>query len=112
MATWDYVETTSLDRLDEMAQKLPAGDFRAQKEIAVYFGVSPTMARKYIDQGIGLGLWTDENISRWLALGKRLRTEGKTQEPVQPDDAWKTEKLDDLDDGKQDDGATGTPLTF
>jgi len=48
---WEY-ETASLDKLDEIAERLPAGEFTTQKEIADFFGVSPTMARKYLDQVI------------------------------------------------------------
>jgi hypothetical protein len=80
---WQY-EMISLDRLDEIAERLPAGEFVTQREIASFFGVSPTMARKYFGQGIGFGMWTEETISRGLSLGKRLRSTGKTQAPV----AW------------------------
>jgi len=92
-ATWEYVETTDLDRLDEMAQMLPAGVFQTQVEIGTYFGVTPTMARKYIDRGIKLGLWTEDKIGRWLANGKRLRRQGKTEAPVAPDKSWVDEVL-------------------
>jgi hypothetical protein len=94
MGTWEY-ETYSLDRLDEIAERLPAGEFVTQKEIGDFFGVSGTMARKYLDQGIGFGLWTKETISRGLSLGKRLRKERKTHEPVAPDASWVDEPLDD-----------------
>jgi hypothetical protein len=92
--TWAY-ETYSLDRLDEIAERLPAGEFATQREIATFFGVSPTMARKYLDHGISFGMWTEETISRGLSLGKRQRAAGKTQAPVAPDASWKDEKLDD-----------------
>jgi hypothetical protein len=52
------------------------------------------MAGKYIERGVQLGLWNEENISRWFSLGKRRRTEGKTEAPVQPDHSWKTEDVD------------------
>jgi hypothetical protein len=94
VGTWEY-ETVSLHRLDEIAERLPAGDFVTQKEIAVCFDVSPTMARKYLDRGISLGMWTEETISRGFSLGKRHRTTGKTQAPVAPDKSWKDESLDD-----------------
>jgi len=42
------------------------------------------MARKYIDQGITLGLWTQEQIGRWFPKGKALRHRGKTEAPVRP----------------------------
>ena len=56
---WEY-ETASLDTLDEIAERLPAGEFTTQKEIADFFDVSQTMARKYLDQGIRLGLWNEQ----------------------------------------------------
>jgi hypothetical protein len=93
-ASWEYIETTMSDRLDELAQLLPEGTFKTKKEIADYYDFSPTMAGKYIDRGIRLGLWNEENISRWFSLGKRRRTEGKTQPPVRPDHSWKTEDVD------------------
>jgi hypothetical protein len=93
-ASWEYVATTVSDRLDELAQLLPAGTFVTKKEIADYYGVTPPMAAKYIERGLRLGLWNEENISRWFSLGKRRRTEGKTEAPVQPDHSWKTEDVD------------------
>jgi len=59
------------------------------------FGVSPTTAGKYLERGIKLGMWTEETISRQLAVGKRLRSQGKTEAPVPPDATWKNELLDD-----------------
>jgi KaiC/GvpD/RAD55 family RecA-like ATPase len=91
---WEF-ETVDLGRLDEILQRLPAGEFASQKEIGDFFGVSATMARKYLNRGIKLGIWTEETISRGLALGKRLRTTGKTEAPVPPDASWKSESLDD-----------------
>ena len=93
-ASWEYVAMTTSDRLDELAQLLPVGTFVTQKEIADYYGFTPTMAGKYIGRGVQLGLWNEENISRWFSLGKRRRTEGKTEPPVQPDHSWKTEDVD------------------
>ena len=94
-ARWDYAETTTTDKLDELVQMFPKGAFTTQKEIGDYYGVTPTMARKYIDQGIRYGLWNDENVSRWFGLGKRLRRENKTEAPVRPDSSWQTEPLDE-----------------
>jgi AAA domain len=96
-ASWEYVETATSDRLDELAELLPAGTFATKKEIADYYDVTPPAAGKYIERGIRLGLWNEENISRWLGLGKRKRTEGKTEPPVRPDGSWKMES--DVDEG-------------
>lgn len=68
-SVWDF-ETAEIERLDELKERLAAGDFLSQKEVADYFGVSKTMARKYIDKGVSLGLWTEEQIGRWLNKGK------------------------------------------
>jgi hypothetical protein len=105
--TWEYA-TIGLDRLDEIGDLLPKGHFMTQKEIGDYFGVSPTMARKYLDQGINLGLWTEETVSRGLGLGKRHRENGKTEAPVPPDGSWQTEALEDGREGVTD----GQPLSF
>ena len=93
-ASWEYVATTMSDRLDELAQLLPAGTFVTKKEVADYYGVTPPMAAKYIERGLRLGLWNEENVSRWFSLGKRKRTEGKTEPPVPPDRSWETEDVD------------------
>jgi len=70
------------------------------------FGVSKTMARKYIDKGITLGLWTQEQIGRWFPKGKALRHRGKTEAPVPPLTDWLNEELGD--DGVLD----GNPTSF
>jgi hypothetical protein len=53
------------------------------------------MAGKYIHKGIRIGLWTEQQVSRWFTTGKRLRTLGKTEPPVRASDDWKSEPLDD-----------------
>lgn len=94
MSKWDY-EAAEIERLDELKELLVAGRFVMQKEIADYFDVTKTMARKYIDKGIRLGLWTEQHVGRWFASGKRLRTLGKTEAPVCASDDWKNEPLQD-----------------
>ena len=91
---WDYA-TADIERLDELKERLADGEFQNQKEIADHFDVSKTMARKYIDKGITLGLWTQEQVGRWFANGKRLRTLKKTDEPVRPSTEWLDEELGD-----------------
>jgi hypothetical protein len=90
---WEY-EAESLAKLDEIAQRLPAGEFATQRDIAAFFDVSPTMAGKYLERGIKLGMWTEETVGRGLALGKRLRTQKKTEAPVRPV-TWRDEPLVD-----------------
>jgi hypothetical protein len=94
IGAWEY-EAESLARLDEIAERLAKGEFATQRDIATLFGVSPTSAHKYLERGIKLGMWTEETVSRDLALGKRLRSQGKTEAPVRPDERWKDEPLDD-----------------
>lgn len=90
VAVWNYVQTQASDTLDELAQ----GVFTTKKEISDYCDVTPTMAAKYIEQGVRYGLWREDQISRWLAYAKKLRTEGKTTPPVRPDTAWKHEETE------------------
>jgi hypothetical protein len=90
---WDY-EAADIDRLDELKERLQAGEFQNQKEIADHFGVSPTMAGKYVKKGLSVGLWAQEQLGRWFAKGKRLRTRGTTEAPVRPSMDWMNEPLD------------------
>jgi DeoR/GlpR family transcriptional regulator of sugar metabolism len=41
---WDY-ETAEIERLDEIKERLEAGEFVSQTEIADHFGVSPRDGR-------------------------------------------------------------------
>jgi len=91
---WDY-EAAEIERLDELKELFVEGRFISQKEIADQFNVSKTMAGKYIDKGIRIGLWTEQQVSRWFTTGKRLRTLRKTEPPVRASDDWKSEPLDD-----------------
>ncbi len=94
-AVWDYVEMATTNRLDEIRQKLAAGDFRTQEEIGTYYGVTPRQGGNYIKRGIELGLWSKLEVSQWLARGKHLRAAGKTEAPVRPDTSWENEVLSD-----------------
>ena len=97
-------EAGALGTLDEMREQLEAGAFKSQKEIAAYFDKSATTARDWINKGILLGLWTEDQISRWLALGQRRRNENKTEEPVRPDANWRNEGLtEDGEEGRGED---------
>lgn len=90
---WEY-EAGDLSRLDEAKEKLRAGDFAYLKEIADHFGLSKPMGRGIIEQGKKVGLWTDDEVSRWLARGKQLRHLNRTQAPVPAAD-WQTEADED-----------------
>jgi hypothetical protein len=96
--TWEFFETG--ETLDELAQLLPQGEFRSQKEIGDYFGVSPMMGGKYVKKGIAYGLWTEQDVARGLALGKKLRNQGKTEAPVPPDNSWREEPLSEEELGE------------
>jgi hypothetical protein len=97
---WDY-ETAEIERLDEIKERLEAGEFVSQTEIADHFGVSPAMAGKYVKKGIGIGLWSKEQVGRWLAKGKARRSAGKTEAPIRASTDWQDEPL-------SDDGASGS----
>jgi hypothetical protein len=91
---WDY-ETAEIERLDEIKERLEAGEFVSQTEIADHFGVSPAMAGKYVKKGIGIGLWSKEQVGRWLAKGKARRSAGKTEAPIRASTDWQDEPLSD-----------------
>ena len=55
-----------------------------QKEIADLCAVSKTMAGKYIDRGIAVGVWTRDEVSRGFAKGKLRRQLKQTQPPIRP----------------------------
>ena len=98
---WDY-EAEGLERLDEIKVRLSDGDFINQKEIADAFNVSKTMAKKYLDKGIRVGIWTQDNVGRWFANGKFKRTRGSTKPPIRPSLDWMTETLEPEDEASRD----------
>jgi hypothetical protein len=93
VVVWDY-EAEGLERLDEIKVRLSDGDFINQKEIADAFNVSKTMAKKYLDKGIRVGVWTQDNVGRWFANGKFKRARGSTKPPIRPSLDWMTETLE------------------
>jgi hypothetical protein len=90
---WDF-EAEGLERLDEIKAQLFDGAFINQKEIADFCGVSKPMAKKYLEKGLKVGIWTDDNVSRWFAKGKHRRARGHTEAPVRPSSDWKAETLE------------------
>jgi KaiC/GvpD/RAD55 family RecA-like ATPase len=92
-ATWEYLAI--LDRMGSLRERLEAGEFTTQAEIATAYGKTPTTAGNWVKKGVEVGLWTKEDMGRWFAKGKRLRTSGKTQAPDQPDMSWEEEVLED-----------------
>jgi KaiC/GvpD/RAD55 family RecA-like ATPase len=101
-AVWEY-EAAELYLLDDLKERLIDGELITQKEIADLYDVTPTMARKYLDKGIRLRMWTEAEVGRWFAIGKRKRGQGSTQAPVRADNSWKEEALKD-DGGQRVDG--------
>jgi KaiC/GvpD/RAD55 family RecA-like ATPase len=93
VARWEH-EAGALQLLDDLKEHLIEGQLTTQKEIGVLYGHTPTTARNWIDKGIKLGMWTEDEVSGWFAKGKRRR-DGKTEAPVKPDYSWKDEALDD-----------------
>ena len=94
-AVWEYEEAGGTNRLDEIRQKLAAGEFKTQKEIGDYYGVSPKQGGNYVKRGIELGLWSKLEVGQWFAKGKRSRAKGDTQAPERPDTSWENETLSD-----------------
>jgi KaiC/GvpD/RAD55 family RecA-like ATPase len=93
VARWEH-EAGALQLLDDLKERLIDGQLTNQKEIADHYGYSPTTARNWIDKGIKLGMWTEDEVSAWFAKGKRRRRDGKTEAPVKPDYSWKDGALD------------------
>ncbi len=88
--TWEF-EAEELERLDDIKERLIDGQFINQKEISDQYGVSKPMARKYLDKGIRLGIWTIDNVSHGFAKGKYRRDRGSTAPPLRPSSDWITE---------------------
>jgi putative DNA primase/helicase len=91
---WEF-EAADLSRLDELKELLETGAFKTQKEIADQGGVSKTAARKWLDKGIRLGLWTERQLGQWFAKGAQQRRLGKTQAPVPAMQDWREETDED-----------------
>jgi hypothetical protein len=91
---WDY-ETGLLTLIDDLKIRLQDGEFITQKEIADFYGKSKPMGKKYIEKGIRLGVWTEDEVSRWFARAEKLRSLNKTEPPVRPSTDWKDEVLDE-----------------
>jgi hypothetical protein len=60
-----------------MAELLPEGTFATQVEMAVYFGEGPQVINTDIKRGTKLGLWTERDVDRWMALGNTSGEVGK-----------------------------------
>lgn len=71
----------ALDRLEEIKAMLESGEIAWFKEIADFYGVSKMMATKYIKRGEELGLWTREEVDRWIAMGRQRRKDGTLEGP-------------------------------
>jgi AAA domain len=95
--TWDY-ETGLLTLIDDLKIRLQDGELINQKEIADFYGKTKPMGRQYIDKGIRLGVWTEDEVSRWFAKGQKARNLKRTEPPVPPSTHWKTEVLDEEPD--------------
>jgi hypothetical protein len=106
---WDF-EAEGLERLDEIKERLINGEFINQKEISDAFAVSKPTARKYLDKGIRVGIWTVDSVSRWFAKGKHRRATGSTKPPVRPFSDWLTETLEPDEDTAGSAGLQRTDL--
>jgi len=70
-----------------------AGRNVTQKEASVRFDVLPTTVRNWLNDGITLGLWTEDNIDRWFAFGKKRRDKRETEPPVRPNASWRHKEI-------------------
>jgi hypothetical protein len=77
-----------VEHLVDLKDRLIAGEFINQKEIADYSGKSAPMGRKYLNKGIAVGLWTQDDISRGFSKGKRRRALNQTSAPIRPSTDW------------------------
>jgi hypothetical protein len=84
-AKWEY-ESAEAPRLLDMKELLLKNAVKTQREMADYYGVSPTQIAKDRDKGIELGLWTRQWFDMKLSHGKAQRTKGVTMSPVGADD--------------------------
>ena len=87
VAVWMY-EAEGLERLYEIKEALEASQLINQKEIADLCGVSKPMARKYLDRGVVVGVWTRAEVSRWFLKGKLRRRLKQTEPPIRPSLDW------------------------
>jgi KaiC/GvpD/RAD55 family RecA-like ATPase len=87
---WEY-EAGNLSRLDDMKERMQNSEFITQVEMGHVYGVSKAMIGKDIEKGIRLGLWTDQQVSQWLAKGKQMRKIGKREAPVVVGESWREE---------------------
>jgi KaiC/GvpD/RAD55 family RecA-like ATPase len=87
---WEY-EAGNLGRLDDMKERMQNSEFVTQAEMGRVYDVSKVMIGKDIEKGIRLGLWTDQQVSQWLAKGKQMRKMGKREAPVVVEGSWKDE---------------------
>jgi len=80
---WEF-EAADLSRLEDIKGRLEKGEFAFLREIADLYGLSKPMGRKYVERGARLGLWTEDEVSRWIGRGLTLRKDKKTSPPIRP----------------------------
>jgi hypothetical protein len=89
-AEWLY-EESELGKFAEIRERLESGDFAYQQDIAFLYGRTKPTAKLWLNKGIDLGLWTNDQLNRWFAYGKKRRKEGKTEAPVKPVTDWEAD---------------------
>jgi hypothetical protein len=87
---WDY-EAGNLSRLDDMKERMANGEFQTQAEMRHVYSVSKVMIGNYIEKGVRIGLWTDRQVTQWLAKGKQLRNKGLRDAPIVVEGSWREE---------------------
>lgn len=89
-AAWEY-ETGDLETLEDLRERLKAGEFRSMAEASIHFGVSKQSLTRWGEKGIRLGLWTEDQLRHWIGKGRALRKRGRTEAPIRPEpggDPW------------------------
>ena len=92
-----WVCEESVELLVDLRDRLSAGTFINQKEIADYYDKSRPMGRKYLERGIKLGLFSQDEVGRWFGKGRTLRDLKRTTAPIKPSRDWIDEAPDEED---------------
>jgi hypothetical protein len=100
---WAF-EDAELPLLDDLKERLSAGEFKSQTEIATFYGKSPPTGRAYLDRGIRAGMWTEDEVAQWIGKGRYMRKDGRTKAPIRPHSEWRDDKPEEGDIPRGGDG--------
>jgi hypothetical protein len=81
VAFWKF--STSLDKLEFLKRNLQEGLYETKTELAQAAGYKyRSGAQDIIAQGVRYNIWTEANVSAWIALGKKRRKARETTKPA------------------------------